>query len=155
MACMQKFWEREKLHVTSSFFFSNNFSTLPGDKIVGRSKLEAFEGEFKPRHKVFFCHDRMENIFKKKKENCCLKVALQILRRKFYKNTEKTSLYSQSLFIIIHKTPVVESHQIRREIRDLRQPRLTPTGNTVYFCMSSLLIYILKIHRQSFKHSIR
>ena len=37
-----------------------------------------------------------------------LKVALQILRRKFYKYTEKSSLYPQSLLILIHKTPVVE-----------------------------------------------
>ena len=29
--------------------------------------------------------------------------ALHILRRKFYKNTEKLSLYSQSLLIFIHK----------------------------------------------------
>ena len=40
---------------------------------------------------------------------------------KFYKNTKKTSLYSQSLAIFIHKTSVdlVESHPISREIRHL------------------------------------
>ena len=62
-----------------------------------------------------------------------LKVALQILGRKFYKNTEKSSLFSQSLLIFIRKTPVVESHPTTREIRDLLWPRSTPTGNTVYF----------------------
>ena len=43
MACLIKLWEAAKLHMTSSFFFSNNFLTLPNDKIVGRSKLEAFD----------------------------------------------------------------------------------------------------------------
>ena len=33
-----------------------------------------------------------------------LKVAFQVLGRKFYKNTKKSSLYSQSLLIFIHKT---------------------------------------------------
>ena len=40
-----------------------------------------------------------------------LKVALQILGQKFYKNTKKTFLYSQSLLIFIHKTREVESHR--------------------------------------------
>ena len=53
MACLVKLWERVKLHMTSSFFFSNNLSTLPNDKIVSRSKLEAFAEEFKLRHKLF------------------------------------------------------------------------------------------------------
>ena len=81
-------------------------------------------------------------------ESYHLKVALQILGRKIYKNTKKTSLYSQSLLSFIHKTPVVESHPTS-EIRDLLWPRLTSTGNTVYFYMSSSLIYILKIDRQA------
>ena len=84
-----------------------------------------------------------------------LKVAIQILGRKFYKNTEKSSLYSQTLLIFIHKTPVVESHPITRESRELLRPRSTTTGNTIYFYKSSSLIYVLKIHRRSFKHSIR
>ena len=67
-----------------------------------------------------------------------LKVALQILGRKFYKNTKKSSLYSQSLLIFIHKTPVVERHPITREIRDLLWPRSTQMGNTVYFYMSNI-----------------
>ena len=39
-----------------------------------------------------------------------LKVALQTLGRKLYKNTKKSSLHSKSLLILIHKTQVVESH---------------------------------------------
>ena len=84
-----------------------------------------------------------------------LQVALQILGRKIYKNIKKSSLYSQSLLIFIHKTPVVGSHPITRENRDLIWPRSTPTGNTVYFYMSSSFIYTLKVHRRSFKHSAR
>ena len=83
-----------------------------------------------------------------------LKVALQILRRKFYKNTKKIVLVLPNLLIFIHKTPVVENHPTTREIRDLPRPRSTPTGNTVYFYMRSSLIYILEIHRRSFKYSI-
>ena len=67
MACLIKFWERAKLHMTSSLFLSNNFSTLTNDKIVGRSKLGAFAEEYKLRHRTVFCHDRMENIKKKRK----------------------------------------------------------------------------------------
>ena len=40
MACLITLWERVKLHMTSSFFFSKNFSTHPNDEILGRSKLE-------------------------------------------------------------------------------------------------------------------
>ena len=79
------------------------------------------------------------------------KVALQILGRKFYKNTKKSSLYSQSLLIFIHRTLVVKRHPITREIRDLLWPTSTPTENRVYFYMRSMFIYILKIHRRSFK----
>ena len=77
-------------------------------------------------------------------EHYYLKVALQIMGRKFYKSTKKSSLNPQNLLIFIHKTPVVESHPIKREIRDLLWPRSSPTGNTVYFYMSSSLIYTLK-----------
>ena len=86
--------------------------------------------------------------------NVTSKVVFQILGRKFYKNTKRSSVYSQSLLDIIHKTPVVKSHPTTSEMRDLLRPRSTPTGNTVYFYMSSLLIYILKIHRRSFKHNL-
>ena len=85
-----------------------------------------------------------------------LKVAIQILGRKLYKNTKKSSLYSQSLLIFIYETTIVESHLTTREIRDLLRPRSTQTGSKVYFFyMSSSLIYILKIHRRSFKHSVQ
>ena len=67
MACLIKLWEKTQLHMMSSFFFSNNFSTLTNNKIVGRSKLGAFAEEFKLRHLTVFCHDRMENIKKKRK----------------------------------------------------------------------------------------
>ena len=79
-----------------------------------------------------------------------LKVALQILGRKFYK---KSSLYSQRILIFIHKTPVVKNHLTTGEITELLRPRLTPTGILVYFYMSSLLIYILEIHRRKFQTS--
>ena len=46
-----------------------------------------------------------------------LKVALQILGRKFHKNTKKSFLYPQSLLIVIHNTPVVESHPIKTNWR--------------------------------------
>ena len=48
-----------------------------------------------------------------------LKVALEILERKLNKNTKKSPLYSQSILIFIHKTPVVENHSTAREIREL------------------------------------
>ena len=84
--------------------------------------------------------------------NSILVVALQILGRKLYKkNTIKSSLYSQSLLIFIHETPVVENHPTTREIRELLRPRLTLTGITVYFYMSSSPIYILDIHRKKFE----
>ena len=47
-----------------------------------------------------------------------LKVALRMLGRKFYKGTKKSSLYTKSLLIFIHKTPVVENHPTTREIRE-------------------------------------
>ena len=41
------------------------------------------------------------------------KVALQILGRKFYKNTKKSclGLYCQNFLIFIHKTHLVENHR--------------------------------------------
>ena len=53
MACLIKLWERVKLHMMISFFFSNNFSILPNDKTVGRCKLEAFAEEFKLKQELF------------------------------------------------------------------------------------------------------
>ena len=45
-----------------------------------------------------------------------LKVALQILGQKIYKNSKISSLYSQSLLIFIHRTPLVERHPITRKL---------------------------------------
>ena len=47
-----------------------------------------------------------------------LKVALQIMGWKFYKNTNNSSLYSQSLLIFIHKTQAVENQLKTGEIRE-------------------------------------
>ena len=62
----------------------------------------------------------------------CVKGVPSDFGTKIYENTKKSSLCSQSLFIFIHKTPVVENHPTTREIRDLLQPRLTPTRNTLF-----------------------
>ena len=68
-----------------------------------------------------------------------LKVALQILGRKFYINTKKNHPYTpKSLLIFIHKTPTVENHPTTREIRELLRPRSTPTGITVFFLHEQL-----------------
>ena len=64
---------------------------------------------------------------------------------------KKSSFYSQSILIIIHKSTVVESHPTTGENRKLLRPRSTPAGITVYFYMSSSLIYILEIHRRKFQ----
>ena len=85
------------------------------------------------------------------KKSILLKVTLQILGRKLYKNTKKSSLYSQSLLIFIHKTLMVENHPITRVIRELLLSRLRATGITVYFYMSSSLIYQLEIQRRKFQ----
>ena len=65
------------------------------------------------------------------------------LGRKFCKNTEKSSVYSQTLLIFIYKTGVVENHPATAAIIELIRPRSRPTGITVYFYISSSLIYIL------------
>ena len=59
-----------------------------------------------------------------------LKVVLQILVRKLYKNAKKSSLYSQSLLIFIHRIPVVERHPITREIKRFTctTAQMTSTG---------------------------
>ena len=105
-------------------------------------------------HSVLFCPRR----FRLEKND--ITKTLRTLRwpfrswdENFTKILKISSLYSQSLSVVIHNTPVVESHPTR-EMRDLLWPRSTPTGNTVYFYMSSSFIYTLKIHRGSFKHSV-
>ena len=50
----------------SSFFFSNNFLTLPSDKIVGRSKLEAFAEGLRLKHKLFSVMIEWKTLKKKK-----------------------------------------------------------------------------------------
>ena len=79
-----------------------------------------------------------------------LKVALQILGRKFKKDTKISSLYSQSLLIFIHKTPVVKNYLTTGEIKELLWPRSTLMGIMIYFYMSSSLISMLEIHRRKF-----
>ena len=78
---------------------------------------------------IFWCQwQRYSPVYKKNKKVLIykkmpiLKVALQILGRKFYKGTKKSSLYSQSLLIFIHRTQVVERHPITRGIRDCYGP---------------------------------
>ena len=85
--------------------------------------------------------------------NINLKVAIQILRGKFYNNTKISSLYSQSPLIFIHKTLTVEHHPKKKtgEMRELLWPRSTPMGITVYFYMSSSLIYIPEVQRRKFQ----
>ena len=63
-----------------------------------------------------------------------LKVAL----RKFYKNTKESSLYSQSLYICIHKTPVVKNHLTTGEIRELLRPRFDTGRNHRLFSHEQL-----------------
>ena len=77
-----------------------------------------------------------------------LKVALQIMGRTFYENTKGASLYPKSLLIFIHKIPVVENHPTTGEIREFLWPRSTPAENTVYFYMSSSVLYILEIQKK-------
>ena len=71
------------------------------------------------------------------------------------------TLYRARLFLMPHRKKIFRTdifpfstmffanYPTTREIRDLLRPRSTPTGNTVYFYMSSSLIYILEIHRGS------
>ena len=98
MACLIKLWERAKLHMTSSFFFFNDFSTLPNDKIVGRSKLEAFAKGFRLRHKLFSVMIGWKT-FKKKKENCCLTAFSSFLTMFFFKAFCHQSASIQSLLM--------------------------------------------------------
>ena len=59
-------------------------------------------------------------------------MAFQILGQKFHKITKKSSLYSQSLLIFIHKTTVFKNHSTTGEIRELLRPRLTPTKISLF-----------------------
>ena len=57
-----------------------------------------------------------------------LKVAVQIVVRKFYKNAKISSLYSQSLLIFIDRTPVFERHPITREIKRFTMAQVDING---------------------------
>ena len=61
---------------------------------------------------------------------------------------QKSSLYSQSLLIFIHKIPVVETIRQQENLEIYYGPG-RHRQETVYFYMSSSLIYILEIHKAS------
>ena len=61
------------------------------------------------------------------------KVALQIVGLKFYKNAKKSSIYSQSLLICVHKTPVVENHLTTWEIKRFTTAQVDTMGRHVLF----------------------
>ena len=62
---------------------------------------------------------------------------LQILGQKFQKNTKKSPLYSQSLLIFIHKTPV-ERHPITREIKRFTTAKVDTDGKHGLFLHEQL-----------------
>ena len=76
---------------------------------------------------------------------------LDLGKKILQKFLKKSSLYSESLLIFIHKTSVVENHPTTGETRESPYPTSTATGITVYFYMSNSLIYILQIHRRKFQ----
>ena len=84
-----------------------------------------------------------------------LKVALQTLGRKFYKNTKKSSLYSQCLLIFIHKTQVVESHPTTKEIKRMTTVQVDTDGNPGLFLHKQLANFHTRNREESFKHNIR
>ena len=82
-----------------------------------------------------------------------LKVALQILGRKFYRNILRvkiSSLHSQSLLIFIHKI-TQWSKTIEQQKLEIYYIPVDTEGKHGLFYMSILLIYLLEIHSQSFK----
>ena len=76
-------------------FFVSKWSRLPPD-LVACSYYPII-------YVIIKTESKMEMVKTRAVSKCDLKVALQILGRKFYKNTEKASLYTQSLLIFIHK----------------------------------------------------
>ena len=62
-----------------------------------------------------------------------LKVALQILGRKFYKNTKELSLYSQSLLMFIHTIEVVETIQQQEKLENYYGPGRHRQGSLSIF----------------------
>ena len=140
--CSRQYGVNSKTHVFNSLH-SQLLTTF------GRSFLKTlWKPAFSPFLKMFSTSSKTVIIISAKMNlssaNCFeLKVVLQILGRKLYKITKKSSLYYQSLLIFIHKTSVVENHPTTGEIRELLRSMSTPTGITVYFYMSSSLIYVL------------
>ena len=113
--------ERAKLHMTSSFFFSNNFSTLPNDKIVGRSKLEAFAEELTLNHELFSVMIGWKT-FKTKRENCCLTAFSSFLSMFFQSRPSSIGLasfnpkpFNMPRFSDILQLPI-ENHRYKAQI---------------------------------------
>ena len=110
---------------------SEVFNPLPDDKYLDWSKFKAFEDNtVNVIAKLKFVLGRVEDFVGKGKNagfptmfsetfffSGSLKVVLQILGQTIYKSTKKSSLYSQSLLIFIHRTLVFERHPTTREIR--------------------------------------
>ena len=158
-------WTKENARISSEFSFDpgcifNNHSQehsslVLQDFVISRSivtqLLLRYSLRFIHSESVFLTTASQYRKSGEQRPRVFLKVALQILGRKFYKNTKKSSSYSQSLLIFIHKTKVVENYSTTREIRELLKLRSTPTGITVYFYMNSSLIYILEMHRRKFQ----
>ena len=84
------------------------------ENIVGKGEI-ACASNFSFSHNVF---QKLLSQTRQKVSLCGkgLKMALQILGRKFNKNSKKSSLFSESLLIFIYKTPVVESHRQREKL---------------------------------------
>ena len=98
----------------------------PTQMIVGSERMRVSCFSVMHQNKQSIYHGSIMSIlYQSSDEMLLLKVALQILRRDIYINTKNSSLYSQSLLIFIHKSPVVESHPTSK-IRDLLRPRSTP-----------------------------
>ena len=114
--------------VTRIFSFSEVFNRLLSQSHLLVPRIFYWSHNvFCPSKSKFLCFHICNSIFPSLVTySTLLKVALQILGRKFYKNTKKSSLYSQSLLIFIHRIPVVKRHPITREIRDLLWPMSTP-----------------------------
>ena len=98
---------------------------MPSDLVVTPKVVHSFEGEIyvltlqrvTPNSTAHFKGCSSDLLFHQIYVSRALQVALQILGRKFYKNTKKSSLYSQSLLIFIRKTQVHVVEKYRKIIR--------------------------------------
>ena len=102
-----------------SAIFELEYSVLIFVQYISRLRLLSFIKDIS----FFLCIHNIMWLFAIVHRGDALKVALQILGQKFYKITKKSSSYSQSLVLFIHKTTVVENHPTTRETRDLLRPR--------------------------------